>query len=100
MAFEAQYLFANNTDNIYSMEFDLEQSIALYFVMQTNIINDLVLDVSLGYAMTDLTVSGPEGTYNGEDQYNGFSWGIAFHEQIPYLKQAQVRIAYQLLAPM
>ena len=28
---------------------------------------------------------------------DGFSWRIAVHQQIPYLEQAQVRLAYQSL---
>jgi hypothetical protein len=97
MAFEAQYLKANNTDNIYRIAFDLEQSVALYFVMQSDIQNGFGLDVSLGYAKTDIMVSGPEETFNGTDQYNGFSWGIAIHQQIPYFEQAQVKLGYQSL---
>jgi hypothetical protein len=95
MAFEAQYLKANDTDNIYRIEFDLEKSIALYFVMQSDIQSGFGLDVSLGYAKTDIMVSGPDETFNGTDQYNGFSWGIAIHQQIPYLEQAQVKLGYQ-----
>ncbi len=96
MAFEAQYL-VGNTDDIYRMEFDLEQSIALYFVMQSDIRDGFGMDVSVGYAMTDITVSGPEETYNGEDHYNGFSWGMSMHQQIPYFKQASIRLGYQSL---
>ncbi|MCJ8318440.1 MAG: hypothetical protein MJK12_02330 [Colwellia sp.] len=97
MAFEIQYLLTNDTDNIYRMEFDIERSVGLYFVMQSDIENGFGLDISLGYAMTDMTVSGPEETYNGEDHYNGFSWGVAIHQQIPYLKQTNIRLAYQSL---
>ncbi|MCJ8295274.1 MAG: porin family protein [Colwellia sp.] len=96
MAFEAQYLRGNN-DNIYRMTFDLEQSVALYFVMQSDIRDGFGMDVSVGYAMTDMTVSGPEETYNGEDHYNGFSWGISMHQQIPYFEQASIRLGYQSL---
>ena len=96
MAFEGQYLIGN-TDDVYRMEFDLEQSIALYFVMQSDIRDGFGMDISLGYAMTDITVSGPEETYNGEDHYNGFSWGASMHQQIPFFKQASVRLGYQSL---
>ncbi len=96
MAFEAQYL-RGNTDNLYRMEFDLEQSTALYFVMQSDIRDGFGMDVSVGYAMTDMTVSGPEETYNGEDHYNGFSWGVSMHQQIPYFEQASIRLGYQSL---
>jgi|GEM_PF-1163886 len=96
MAFEAQYL-VGNTDDIYRMEFDLEQSLGLYFVMQSDVVDGFGLDVSLGYAMTDMTVTGPEETYNGEDHYNGFSWGAAIHQQIPYFEQASIRLGYQSL---
>ncbi|WP_085299558.1 outer membrane beta-barrel protein [Cognaticolwellia mytili] len=95
MAFEAQYLKANSTDNIYRIEFDLEQSIALYFVMQSDIQNGFGLDVSLGYAKTDIIVSGPQETFNGTDQYSGFSWGVAIHQQLPYFERAQVKLGYQ-----
>ena len=47
MAFEAQYL-VGNTDDIYRMEFDLEQSVALYFVMQSDIRDGFGMDVSVG----------------------------------------------------
>ncbi|XQW84338.1 outer membrane beta-barrel protein [Thalassotalea piscium] len=97
MAFEAQYLTTNDTKNIYRIEFDLEQSVGLYFVMQSDIHNGFGLDVSVGYAMTDLTVSGPDGTYSGEDHYNDFSWGVAIHQQIPYLEKAQIKLGYQSL---
>ena len=96
MAFEAQYL-VGNTDDIYRMEFDLEQSVALYFIMQSDIRNGFGMDVSVGYAMTAMTVSGPEETYNDEDHYNGFSWGISMHQQIPYFEQASIRLGYQSL---
>lgn len=97
MAFEAQYLISNNTDNIYRMEFDIEKSVVLYFVMQSGIVDGFGLDASLGYAMTDIMFSGPEETLNGKEQYKGFSWEIAIHQQIPYLKQAQARLSYQSL---
>lgn len=97
MAFEVQYLKGNNTKNIYSMEFDLEQSIGLYFVTQSDVVNGLGLDVSLGYAMTDILVSNSEGTFNYEDKYKGFSWGVAIHQEIPYLEQTNVRLSYQSL---
>jgi hypothetical protein len=97
IAFEAQYLLANNTDNIYSMEFDLEQSKALYVVMQSDTMQGFRLDVSMGYAINDLTVTGPENTYNGSDEYSGFSWGISIQQEIPFIKNTQVRLAYQSL---
>ena len=97
MAFEAQYIFANNTDNIYSMEFDVEESIALYFVLQSDIVDGFGLDVSLGYAITDMMVSGADDVIHYEDQYKGFSWGIAIHQQIPYLEKANIRLSYQSL---
>jgi hypothetical protein len=97
MAFELQYLMANNTDNIYSMEFDLEKSIGLYFVMESDKVDGLGFDVSLGYAMTDMLVSGSEGVFNYEDRYKGFSWRVAITQQIPYLEQANVRLGYQSL---
>lgn len=96
MAFEVQYLQGNN-DDIYRMTFDLEQSAALYFVMQSDIRDGFGIDVSVGYAMTEMTVSGPEETYNGEDHYNGISWGISMHQQIPYFDQASIRLGYQSL---
>jgi len=96
MAFEAQYLRGND-DDIYRMTFDLEQSVALYFVMQSDIRDGFGMDVSVGYAMTDMTVSGPEETYNGEDHYNGFSWGVSMHQKIPYFEQASIRLGYQSL---
>ncbi len=97
IAFEAQYLIANNTDNIYSMEFDLEQSKALYVVMQSDTTQGFRLDVSMGYAINDLTLTGPENTYNGSDEYSGFSWGISIQQEIPFIKNTQVRLAYQSL---
>jgi len=97
MAFEVQYLMANDTDNIYRLDFDIKQSVGLYFVMQSDIEEGFGLDISLGYAMTDMTVTGPEDTYNGEDHYNGFSWGVAIHQQVPFLKQTHIRLGYQSL---
>lgn len=94
---EAQYLIGNNTDNIYRMEFDLEQSVALYLVLQSTTIDGFGLDVSLGYAITDMTVTGPAETYNGEDTYSGFSWGIAFNQEISYIENTQLRFGYKSL---
>ena len=96
MAFEIQYLLGDS-DDIYRMSFDLEKSAALYFVMQSDVRKGFGIDVSLGYAMTDMTVSGPEQTYNGEDNYNGFSWGVSMHQSIPYFEQASIRFGYQSL---
>ena len=96
MAFEAQYLLGGS-DDIYRMSFDLEKSAALYFVMQSDVRNGFGIDVSLGYAMTDMTVTGPEQTYNGEDSYNGFSWGVSMHQKMPYFEQASIRFGYQSL---
>jgi hypothetical protein len=96
MAFEAQYLRGNN-DDIYNISFDLEQSTALYFVMQSDIRDGFGMDVAVGYAMTDMTVSGPAETYNGEDNYHGFSWAVSMHQQIPYFKQTSIRLGYQSL---
>ncbi|WP_340676831.1 outer membrane beta-barrel protein [Paraglaciecola sp.] len=95
MAFEAQYLISNSRESIYRIEFDLQQSIATYFVMQSDIIDGFGIDILLGYAMTEMAVSGPENTYNGEDNYNGFSWGVTIHQQIPNLEQVHVKLGYQ-----
>jgi hypothetical protein len=97
MAFEAQYIVGNNTDKIYRMEFDLEQSTALYFVMQSDLVEGFGLDVSLGYAITDMTVSGPEETFNEKDQYKDFSWGIAIHQELPFIENSNIRLGYQSL---
>lgn len=97
MALEVQYLTSNKTENIYSMTFDLDQSVGLYFVLQSDIDDGYGINVSLGYAMNKMAVSGPSDTYNGEDNYDGFSWRIAIHREIPYLEQAQIRLAYQSL---
>ncbi len=96
MAFEVQYLLGDS-DDIYRMSFDLEKSAALYFVMQSDVRNGFGIDVSLGYAMTDMTVTGPEQTYNSEDSYSGFSWGVSMHQSIPYFEQASIRFGYQSL---
>lgn len=97
MAFEAQYLTANEKDNLYRIEFDIEKSAALFFVMQSDVVNGFGLDVSVGYAQTDITVNGPEETINDEFQYKGFAWGVAMHQDIPYLDNTQVRLGYQSL---
>jgi len=36
IALKVQYLISNETKNIYSIKFDLEQSVGLYFVMQSD----------------------------------------------------------------
>jgi len=97
MAFAAQYLTSLSTDNIYNIEFDIEESIALFFVMQSDVVNGFGLDVSLGYAQTEITVAGPEETINDDFQYRGFAWGVAVHQDIPYLDNTQVRLGYQSL---
>jgi len=96
MAFEAQYI-RGNTDNIYRMGFDFKQSAALYFVLQSDLREGFGMDFSIGYAMTEIAVSGPEETYNGSDNYNGFSWVISMHQQIPFVEEANIRLAYQSL---
>jgi hypothetical protein len=50
MAFEAHYLASSSSDHIYNTEFNLDKSLALYFVMQSDVVNGFGLDVSLGYA--------------------------------------------------
>ncbi|MBB1386709.1 MULTISPECIES: outer membrane beta-barrel protein [Pseudoalteromonas] len=97
MAFEAQYLAANDTDNIYSIEFDIEKSAALFFVMQSDVVNGFGLDVSLGYAITDIVTAGPEMTISDNFQYKGFAWGLAVHQDIPYIDNTQIRLGYQSL---
>ena len=97
MAFEAQYLTANDADNIYRIEFDIEKSVALFFVMQSDVVNGFGLDLSLGYAQTDIVVAGPPETINGDFQYKGFAWGLALHQDIPYIDNTQVRLGYQSL---
>ncbi|WP_147361043.1 outer membrane beta-barrel protein [Colwellia sp. RSH04] len=97
IAFEAQYLLSNNSDNIYRMEFDLKQSVGLFTVLQSESMNGFRFDVSLGYAMNELNVSGPENTYNGKDEYNGFAWGVAIQQELPFLQNTHVRLGYQSL---
>lgn len=97
MAFEAQYLIANSSDNIYNIDFDLDKSLGIYFVMQSDKVNGFGVDVSIGYAMTDINVSGPQNTYNGDDSYDGFSWRISLHQQLPYIENAQATLSYQSL---
>ncbi|QBG35753.1 outer membrane beta-barrel protein [Litorilituus sediminis] len=97
IAFEAQYLISNKTDNIYRMEFDLENSKALYLVMQSDTMQGFHFDVALGYAENELAVTGPEFTYNGTEKYSGFSWNISIQQEIPFIPNTQVRLAYQSL---
>lgn len=97
IAFEAQYLISNNSDNIYRMEFDLEKSVGLFTVLQSETMSGFRFDVSLGYAMNELTVSGPENTYNSKDEYNGFAWGVSIQQELPFFDKAQVRLGYQSL---
>lgn len=94
ISIEGQYLLPINSDNIYRMEFDLEQSKRLYLLLQSDIVNGFGLDISFGYAVTDLTVTGPENTYNGSDKYEDFSWGLSIHQQIPYFDSLHVRLGY------
>lgn len=54
MAFEAHYLASSSSDHIYNTEFNLDKSLALYFVMQSDVVNGFGLDVSLGYAKIKL----------------------------------------------
>lgn len=97
MAFEAHYLTSNSSDNIYNTELNLDQSLGLYFVMQSEVVNGFGLDVSLGYAKNEVVVSNPSTSINSDYEYNGFSWGVAIHQQIPYLESTQIRLGYQSL---
>ncbi|TYK67259.1 outer membrane beta-barrel protein [Colwellia echini] len=94
---EAQYLQATNTDNIYRLTFDLEQSAALYLLMKSKVYNGYGVDVLAGYASTKMLVTGSGNPYNEEDTYQGLSWGVAIHKEIPYFEQAKIRLGYQSL---
>jgi len=97
MYLEAQYLIANNSDNIYSINFDLEQSKAVYLLLKSDSRDGYSIDIALGYAYNDLNISGPDNTYNGSDEYNGFSWKAAINYEVPYLKNSQIKLGYQSL---
>jgi len=97
IAIEAQYVAGSQTDNIYNMEFDLENSKAIFVLLQSYAVNGFSLDVSLGYASNEMTVTGPENTFNGSDEYNGFAWGVALYQEIPSFKNARVKLGYQSL---
>jgi len=94
ISIEGQYLLPINSDNIYRMDFDLEESKRIYLLLQSDIVNGFGLDISLGYALTELTITGPENTYNGTDQYDGFSWGLSIHQQIPYFENTHIKLGY------
>jgi hypothetical protein len=97
MYLEAQYLVANNSDNIHNINFDLEQSKAVYLLLKSDSRDGYSIDVALGYAYNDLNINGPENTYNGSDEYNGFSWKAAINYEVPYLKGSQIKLGYQSL---
>ncbi|PAJ75674.1 hypothetical protein CJF42_04075 [Pseudoalteromonas sp. NBT06-2] len=97
IAIEGQYLLSNNTDNIYNVEFDLENNKAIFLLLQSYAVNGFSLDVSLGYASSNMSVSGPENTFNGSDEYNGFAWGISLYQEIPSFKNARIKLGYQSL---
>jgi len=97
IAIEAQYIAGNQTDNIYNMEFDVENSKAVFLLLQSYAVNGFSLDVSLGYASNEMTVTGPENTFNGTDEYNGFAWGVSLYQEIPSFKNARVKLGYQSL---
>ena len=97
MAFEAQYLISSDDDNIYNLEFELEKSAALFFVMQSDVVNGFGLDISLGYAKNEMIVNSASEKLPTNYNYDGFAWGVAVHQQIPYIKNTQVRLAYQSL---
>lgn len=97
MAFEAHYLASSSSDHIYNAEFNLDKSLALYFVMQSDVVNGFGIDVSVGYAKNQVVVSNPSTSINGDYKYDGFSWGVAMHQQIPYLENTQIRLGYQSL---
>jgi hypothetical protein len=44
-----------------------------------------------------VVVSNPSASINGDYKYDGFSWGVAMHQQIPYLENTQIRLGYQSL---
>lgn len=97
MAFEAQYLLSGGSDNIYNTGLELEKSLALYFVMQSDIVNGFGLDVSLGYAKNDLKITSTNSEIASNYKYNGFSWRIDIHQEIPYIENTSIRIGYQSL---
>nr|WP_193988862.1 outer membrane beta-barrel protein [Lelliottia steviae] len=97
MAFEAQYLVSSNDDDIYNINFDIDKSVGLYFVMQSNIVNGFGLDVSLGYAKTQMKVTSTSQELPSDYDYDGFAWGVAIHQEVPYIKNTHVRLAYQSL---
>ncbi len=97
ISLEAQYSVGNSSNNISTLTFDLEQSKALYLLFRSYTINGFGIDVSLGYASTELTVKGPANSYSGVDDYNGFSWGASLYQEIPMLDNVRVRLGYQSL---
>lgn len=97
IAIEGQYLFGLNTDNVYTMEFDIEQSKAIYVLLQSPDYDGFRLDVALGYASTTLAVTGPDYAYVGTDDYNDFSWGVSLNQTIPWVDNLAVKLGYQSL---
>ncbi len=97
VSIEFEHLVGSGTDEIYNLEFELEKSSSVYLVLNSGNKNGLGMDASIGYAKNKLTVTGPENTYNGTDEYDGFSWGISIYQHLPQFENAQIKLGYKSL---
>lgn len=94
-ALEYQQGQSKKTDELYRLEVDLEKTQAVFARLISRDYQGITMDVSLGYARSNLMVNGPVGSYNGLDQYEGFAWGIAAYDRLSSIKNAEFRVSYQ-----
>lgn len=94
---EGQYGVSSSDDDLYRMNFDVEKNYATFLRFQSPDAGGFSADISLGYSWNDLAVTGPEETYNGVDSYQGFAWGIALNQALPFYEPVRLRLGYQSL---
>ncbi len=94
---EVQYGQSINEDSIYRLNFELEESQAIYLHFLSEDNDYWLLDLSIGYASTDFSGTGPVDTYNDTETYKGFSWGAFAVKNIESIPGTRFKIGYQSL---
>jgi len=94
---EADYLQSTGSDDIAGIEYDLEDSKGVYLLFKSGDDDSFGVDISLGYASTEFTISGNVSSAGSSEEYKGFSWGLSFYDSFPGYKDLQMKIGYKSL---
>lgn len=94
---EGQYMVSSQDDDLFRLNMDFDKSYATFLRFESLSKSDLITEVSLGYASTDIKTVGPDGSYSGIDNVAGFAWGIALNQKIKWVDGLKLRLGYQSL---